>query len=125
MDSIGQNTVFRQYLSLLPATRLACPLMNYDEKKLTELALVKAMILGIICKWDSHREIAENIRSHKSIQRELGLYSISHSQISRRLINLDTNELVDLLSLLAQQYWVLKRHAIGINSKVVYGTLEM
>lgn len=118
MDSIGQNTVFRQYLSLLPAARLACPLMNYDEKKLTELALVKAMILGIICKWDSHREIAENIRSHKSIQRELGLYSISHSQISRRLINLDTNELVDLLSLLAKQYWVLKCHAVGINSKV-------
>ncbi|MFS0576674.1 IS4 family transposase [Sporosarcina sp. 179-K 3D1 HS] len=118
MGSIDQNLVFRQILSLLPATRLACPLMNYDEKKLPDSALVKAFILGILFQWGSHRDISENIRARKSIQRELGLASISHSQLSRRLFDLDTNLLVDLLGQLAQAFWILQRHAVGINSLV-------
>jgi len=118
MGSIDQNLVFRQYLSLLPVTKLACPLMNYDEKKLTDFALVKAFIVGSLCKWDSHREIAENIRSNNSLQRELELQSISYSQISRRLIDINTEHLVDLLGQLTKCYWNLQRHAVGINTNV-------
>ncbi|MHA6260948.1 IS4 family transposase [Sporosarcina sp. CAU 1771] len=118
MGIIDQNLVFRQYLSLLPVTKLACPLVNYDEKKLTDFSLVKAFVLSTICKWESHREIEENIRSNKSIQRELNLQSISHSQLSRRLITLDTNDLVDLLSQLTKCYWKLQRHAVGMNTNV-------
>lgn len=92
--------------------------MNYDEKKLTDFSLVKALVLSTICKWESHREIEENIRSNKSIQRELNLHSISHSQLSRRLIALDTNDLADLLSQLTKCYWKLQRHAIGMNTNV-------
>ena len=121
MGSIDQNLVFRQYLSLLPVTKLACPLMNYDEKKLTDLALVKAFIVGTLCKWDSHREIAENIRSNNSLQRELDLQSISYSQISRRLIDINTEHLVDLLGQLTKCYWNLQRHAVGII-RIIDGT---
>ena len=118
MGSIDRNLVFRQLLSMLPATRLACPLMNYDEKKLTDFALVKAFVLGILFQWNSLRDISEHISAHKSIQRELELDCISHSQLSRRLIDLDTSQLADLLGSLAKTYWVLQRHASGINNRV-------
>ena len=44
-------------------------------------------------KWKSLREIEEGIRSKKSLQRDLGLTSIGHSQINRRLIDLNTADL--------------------------------
>lgn len=118
MGIIGQNLVFRQYLSLLPSDKLACPLLNYENKKLTAQALIKTFLLGTLCKWESLREIEENIRSNNSIQRELSLQSISHSQLSRRLIGLNANHLVDLLVSLTKTYWTLQRYAVGINLNV-------
>lgn len=118
MKSLDENLVFRQYLSLLPTNALACPIMNYDAKKLTDFSLVKIMIMAEICKWESLREIAMNIGPKKSFQRELGLNSISPSQISRRLNQLNTADLADLLGRLARHYWVLQRHAQGINPHV-------
>ena len=93
MKSVDENLVFRQYLSLLPVNILACPLMNYDAKKLTDFSLLKILIMANLCKWESLREIEEGIRSKKSLQRDLGLTSIGHSQISRRLIDLNTADL--------------------------------
>lgn len=118
MGSIDQNLVFRQYLSLLPTERLGCPLMNYEEKKLTALALVKTFLLSTLCKWESLREIEENIRANRSVQRELGIQSISYAQLSRRLATLDTQELVRILGQLTNAYWKLQRHATGMNPKV-------
>lgn len=118
MKIIDQNLVLRQYLSWLPENRLACPLMNYEEKKLTDFNLVKLFVVSTLCKWESLREIEEGIRSKKALQRELELTSISYSQISRRLIDLNTADLADLLGRLARHYWVLQRHAEGINPKV-------
>ena len=66
---------------------LACPLMNYEWKKLTDFSLLKILIMSSLCKWDNLREIEAAIRSNKSLRIELGLKSISHSQISRRLID--------------------------------------
>ena len=51
MKSVDENLVFRQYLSLLPVTILACPLMNYDAKKLTDFSQVKILIMANLCKW--------------------------------------------------------------------------
>lgn len=118
MKIIDHNLVFRQYLSLLPENRLACPLMNYEEKKLTDFNLVKIFVISTLSKWESLREIEEGIRSKKTLQRELELKSISYSQLSRRLIDLNTADLADLLGRLARQYWVLQRHAVGINPRV-------
>lgn len=92
--------------------------MNYNAKKLSDFSLVKLMIMAEICKWESHNEIALNIGPKKSFQPELGLKSISGSQISRRLIKLNTADLADLLGRLARHYWILQRHAQGINPHV-------
>jgi hypothetical protein len=46
MKSVDQKLIFRQYLSLLPTNVLACPLMNYDWKKLTDLSLLKILIMS-------------------------------------------------------------------------------
>ena len=118
MKSVDEKKVFRQYLKLLPINALACPLLNYDAKKLTDFALVKLMILANINKWESHRIIALNVGPEPSLQQELNLKSISHSQLSRRLIDLNTAHLADLLGRLARQYWILQRHAEGINPHV-------
>ena len=109
MTSVNQNLVFRQYLSNLPTNILACPLMNYDAKKLTDFSVVKIFIMANLCKWDSLREIDTGIRSKKEFQKEIGVKSISHSQISRRLIDLNTADLADLLGRLAQHYWTSER----------------
>lgn len=55
MTSVNQNLVFRQYLSNLPTNILACPLMNYNAKKLTDFSVVKIFIMANLCKWDSLR----------------------------------------------------------------------
>ena len=118
MKSVDENRVFRQYLNLLPRNALACPLLNYKAKKLTSFSLVKIMIMAGISKWESYREIALNIGPEKSFQQELELKSISPSQLSRRLIELNTGDLADLLGRLARHYWILQRHAQGINPHV-------
>ena len=118
MKSVDENRVFRQYLNLLPRNALACPLLNYHAKKLTNLSLVKIMIMTGICKWESYRETALNIGLEKSFQQELELKSISHSQLSRRLMELNTADLADLLGRLARHYWILQRHAQGVNPHV-------
>lgn len=115
MKSVDENKVFRQYLQLLPINALACPLGNYNAKKLSDFTLVKLMILANVCKWESYRDIALNLASEKSLQHELALASISHAQLSRRLIGLNTALLADLLGRLARHYWILQRHAQGIN----------
>lgn len=118
MKSVDQKLVLRQLFSLLPTNNLACPLLNYDSTKLTDLSLLKILIMSDLCKWESLREIEAAIRSKKSLRLELGLQSISHSQISRRLIELNTSDLADILGGLAQKYWSLQKNANGLNHRV-------
>lgn len=118
MKSVNQNLVFRQYLSNLPMSFLDCPLLNYDAKKITDLSVVKIFIMALLCKWGSLRDIEIGIRSKKDFQKEIGVESISHSQLSRRLRELNTADLVDLLGRLAVHYRNLQGNAVGIIEKV-------
>ncbi|MBS4218562.1 IS4/IS5 family transposase, partial [Bacillus sp. FJAT-49711] len=63
MNSVDQDLVFRQYLSLLPATTLACPSHNYNFTKLSDESLVKIFLLSTLFRWGSLREIEVAIRS--------------------------------------------------------------
>lgn len=54
MKSVDEKKVFRQYLKLLPINALACPLLNYDAKKLSDFSLVKFMIMANISKEKKH-----------------------------------------------------------------------
>lgn len=118
MKSVNQNLVFRQYLSNLPKNFLDCPLLNYDAKKITDFSVVKVFIMALLCKWETLRDIEIGIRSKKDFQREIGVESISHSQLSRRLRELNTADLVDLLGRLAVHYRNLQGNAKGIIEKV-------
>lgn len=118
MKSVDQNTVFRQYLSQLPQSVLDCPLVNYEYDKLSEIALVKTFISANLFQWRSLEEIERGIRSKPEVQKELGVTSISGSQLSRRLANLDTKSLASLLGLVAKQYWLLRGKAGGISANI-------
>lgn len=83
MKSVHKDLVFRQYLSNLPSNVLACPLMNYDAKKLTDFSLVKIFILANLSKWDSQRTIETGLYSNPELLEEIGAESISHSTIGR------------------------------------------
>lgn len=119
MKSVDHNLVFRQYLSLLPRNSFSCPLHNYSYSKLTDESLVKIFLLSGLFRWESLREIEIGIRSKKHIQHELYLKSISASQLSRRLEQLDTTHLAELLSMIAQKYRILKSDkSKGLNPNV-------
>ena len=92
--------------------------MNYDAKKLTDFSVVKIFIMASLCKWDSLRIIDTGIRSKKEFQKEIGVKSISHSQISRRLIDLNTADLADLLSRLAQKSDACAPHNPDTNQTI-------
>ena len=66
-----------------------------------------------LCKWESLRQIETGIRSSKNFGNGINLKSINHSQISRRLIDLDTRDFAELLGHFASHYWLLQSNAIG------------
>ncbi|THE09349.1 IS4/IS5 family transposase, partial [Bacillus timonensis] len=87
---LNQNTVIRQCLSLLPTEYLACPLLNYDMKKLSTEGLVKIFVAAQLGKWESYPEFEVNMRAHNDLMEYIGVDSISASQLSRRINDLDT-----------------------------------
>lgn len=91
-----QNTVISQCLSLLPTEDLACPLLNYDMKKLTTEALIKIFVAAQLDKWKSYPEFEINMRANKDLMKTINLDSISGSQLSRRINELDTSILQNL-----------------------------
>lgn len=93
---INQNTVLSQCLSLLPTEGLACPILNYDMKKLTTEALVKIFVVAQLDKWNSYPEFEINMKAKKDIMKSIGLESISSSQLSRRINDLDTSIIQNL-----------------------------
>lgn len=117
MKSVNPNLVFRQLLSNLPDSILACPLMN-GTNKITDFSIVKLFIMANVAQWNSHRDIEAGIQSDEALKKELGIDFISYSTISRRLNGLDTEHLVDLFNRIARRYWQVKGVAKGINSNV-------
>lgn len=95
---LNQNTVISQCLSLLPTENLACPILNYDNKKLTTEALIKIFVAAQIGKWESYSVFDVKLRAYNDLRKSLSLESISSSQLSRRINNLDTSILQNLLA---------------------------
>jgi hypothetical protein len=93
---VNQNTVLSQCLSLLPTKNLACPILNYDNRKLSIEALVKIFIVAQLDNWKSYPEFDIKMRAYKNLMQSIGLKSISSSQLSRRINELDTDILQKL-----------------------------
>lgn len=62
---VNQKTVLRQCLELLPSKALACPLLNYGNKKLTIEALVKIFVIAQRDKWKSYPKFDIKMRAYK------------------------------------------------------------
>ncbi|MED4351033.1 IS4 family transposase [Schinkia azotoformans] len=93
---LNQKTVLRQCLELVPSKDLACPLLNYGNKKLTIEALVKIFIVAQLDNWKSYPEFDIKMRAYKDLMEDIDLESISSSQLSRRINELDTAILQNL-----------------------------
>ncbi len=84
-NNIIHQSVIRQCLSLLPTETFSCPLLNYDQKKLTADSLIKIFVAAQLGKWESYADIEEKLRADKELLKSLNLESISGSQLSRRI----------------------------------------
>jgi hypothetical protein len=93
---VAHKTVISQCLSLLPTEDLACPLLNYDMKKLTVEQLVKLFITAQLDHWKSYPEFDIKMRAYSGLMTEIGIKDISSSQLSRRINDLDTSVLQTL-----------------------------
>jgi hypothetical protein len=117
-NSVDHKLVFRQLLSYLPKSRLACPSYNYNYRKLTDDSLMRIFILSNLFQWKSLSQIEVAIRSKKEVQKSLNVDSISASQISRRLRELDTSTLSEILGRIAYTFWRHQPNAKGPNPNV-------
>lgn len=115
---INENTVIRQCLSLLPTEKLSCPLLNYDMKKLSTEALIKIFVAAQLDKWESYSSFEVKMGANKDLMGYLGLESISGSQLSRRINDLDTSILQSLFLTLVNQYENQTNRFAGINPKI-------
>jgi hypothetical protein len=115
---INENTVIRQCLSLLPTKKLSCPLLNYDMKKLSTEALIKIFVAAQLDKWESYSSFEVKLGANKDLMGYLGLESISGSQLSRRINDLDTSILQSLFLTLVNQYENQTKSFAEINPKI-------
>jgi len=93
---IAHHSVISQCLSLLPTENLACPLLNYDMKKLSNEQLVKIFVAAQLDNWKSYPEFEIKMRAYHDLMKDIGIESISSSQLSRRINDLDTTILQNL-----------------------------
>lgn len=85
------KSVISQCLALLPTEELACPLLNYDMKKLSTEQLVKIFVAAQLDNWKSYPEFEIKMRAYQDLMKDIGIESISSSQLSRRINDLDTS----------------------------------
>nr|WP_309098459.1 IS4 family transposase [Fredinandcohnia onubensis] len=111
---ITNNTVIRQCLSLLPTENLACPLLNYDTKKLSIEGLVKIFVAAQLGNWESYPEFDIKMRAHKDLMECIGVDSISASQLSRRINELDTEIVQNLFFKVVKELKKYTKGTVGI-----------
>src|SRR5690606_39387714 len=112
---LNDNTVLSQCLSLLPTEELACPLLNYDNTKLTDEALVKIFIIAQLEKWESYKVFDIKIDAYQDLLENVNLKKVSGSQLSRRINKLDTTVLQNLFINVVNQLERCTSHYKGLT----------
>ena len=115
---LNQNTVLRQCLSLLPTKDLACPILNYGTKKLSIEALVKIFVIAQLDHWKSYPEFDIKMRAYKDLMECIDLESISSSQLSRRINELDTAILQNLFLKVVQMLEQRTKSFVGLPPNI-------
>lgn len=91
-----RKTVIRQCLQLLPSEHLACPLLNYDNKKLSIEGLIKFFVAAQLGDWESYSEFDIRMEANEDLMKVIGVENISSSQLSRRIRELDNEITLNL-----------------------------
>lgn len=115
---LNDNTVLSQCLSLLPTEELACPLLNYDNTKLTDEALVKIFIIAQLEKWESYKVFDIKIDAYQDLLENVNLKKVSGSQLSRRINKLDTTVLQNLFINVVNQLERCTSHYKGLTKNI-------
>ncbi|WP_100333264.1 IS4 family transposase [Bacillus alkalisoli] len=118
MNMLTQETLLRQCLSLLPTENLSCPLFNYHNKKLTTEALIKIFVTAQLDKWSSYNEFSIKMRANKDLMDYIDVDSISSSQLSRRINELDTTILQKLFLKLVGELIYHTKSMTGLPAKI-------
>ncbi|MBU9712541.1 IS4 family transposase [Evansella tamaricis] len=111
---LSQKNVLSQCLDYLPTEDLACPILNYNNSKLTIEALVKIFVTAQIQKWESYSVFDIELRAKKELMKCIDVESISSSQLSRRINELDTAILQKLFLKVVAQLNFHTRSMVGL-----------
>jgi hypothetical protein len=115
--SIGQEKVICQCLSILPTEDFDCPLIDYG-KKLKTKALLKIFVAGQLDQWSSYSHMEEKLRAHPELRKEIGVQSISGSQLSRRINDLPTEMVQKMFVKVANKIRLLTQGFDGISKDI-------
>jgi len=103
MGNIINHSVVRQCFSFISKRSIRFPLADRRIQKLTTERCIKLLVGAQLFKWESLREIACRLATSRPLQKIVGLSTISHSQISRRLQDLPTDLLENMLLTLTRK----------------------
>lgn len=121
MDNLKTNSTICQCLSFIPFEKLpALEIHRLDVgmKKLLTIPLCKAFIAAQLRDWKSYDEMEEGLRADKVLRQELGIHSISGSQLSRRIGQLPTEFLQKLFLLTVAEVQKLCKGFRGVTDSI-------
>lgn len=121
MDNVAQKQVLCQCLDLVPFDKVSSLeyfMLDHGMKKLSTVALVKVFIAAQLKGWSSYTHIEEGLRGNKLLCNQLGISSISGSQLSRRIANLPTELLQELFAHVVQRVQSLTGKRFGVSTSI-------
>lgn len=90
MGNIHNFSVIRQCFSFISDENVILPVWDYRIHKLHTIKCIKLLMASQLAHWNSYSQIALQLRTSETLQKDLELESISGSQVSRRLRDLPT-----------------------------------
>lgn len=121
MDNVKVKNTICQCLDLVPFEKLD-PLeihrLDRGVKKLLTIPMCKVFIAGQLRDWNSYLGMEEGLRSDESLLSELGIESISGSQLSRRIATLPTELLMELFGHMVAKVQELCKGLRGVTVQI-------
>jgi hypothetical protein len=114
MDNVSDFTALSQYLSLLPFDEYDLSCFDYRKKKLSTANCVQWFLAAYLLELNSSRDMETVLRAEPSLQKILGIESLSHSQVTRRLPQIPTELLQDLFHRLIVKCKAGTTHLTGL-----------
>ena len=121
MDNFRPKSTVCQSLSFIPFDQLSSLQIHQNDtgkKKLLTVPLLKVFIASQLKNWRSYAEIEEGLRADEQFREELGITSISGSQLSRRIAQVPTPLLEDLFVQMVTKIKPLSKDFGGISDTI-------